>query len=304
MHLTERKMLRHEGDAVNFVGVLRSPRQAKALRWKTVQTSGNPFWKCTGCKTRNRQSILVDVRQVLQLASATSLDGHEYETRHAMCHPTTYPHKSSIPRQRASAQSNSWYDVSKARNTLVFVLNRVKWFCSHVSPVDVVHSHVPCWKVPPCPPHLLLAWSVFLFLCRSAGETEGLVSSRWTFSSLLVCVMVVRCTEFALPCLVAGVFLVIDLLSLADSVKSAILVETRHAGLASRRLPQTWQTRLALLMQSAEDLEDDCCQGLVLLSHWMPSWLACRGVYPLRHCSSSRGQATRTSDLQYLQLKV
>ena len=47
-----------------------------------------------------------------------------------------------------------------------------------------------------------------------------------------------------------------------------------------------------------------CCQGLVLLSDCMPSWLECRGVYPLRHCCSSRGQATRTSDLRYLQLKV
>ena len=43
--------------------VLRSPRHAKVLVWRTVQTSCNPFWICTGYKTRNRQPILTDVRQ-------------------------------------------------------------------------------------------------------------------------------------------------------------------------------------------------------------------------------------------------
>ena len=45
----------------NFL-VLRSPRQARASRWKTVQTSWNSFRIFTGWKTRNRQAILADVR--------------------------------------------------------------------------------------------------------------------------------------------------------------------------------------------------------------------------------------------------
>ena len=46
-----------------------------------------------------------------------------------------YPHKSSTPRQKASAQWNSWCDISKARNTPVFVLNRAKWIKK------------VCWKI-------------------------------------------------------------------------------------------------------------------------------------------------------------
>ena len=60
--LTDVVVLRHEGDTVNFFGVLRSPRQARVLRSKTVQTSWNPSRIFAGWNTRNRQPILVDVQ--------------------------------------------------------------------------------------------------------------------------------------------------------------------------------------------------------------------------------------------------
>ena len=72
---------------------------------------------------------------VMDLASATPLDGHDYrrkthlhgtlETRHAIRHPTTI-HTSPQPHDREQARSET-VDTSKARNTLVF-LNRTKWF--------------------------------------------------------------------------------------------------------------------------------------------------------------------------------
>ena len=68
---------------------------------------------------------------VMELASATPPDGHDYrrkthlhgtlETRHAIRHPTTI-HTSPQPHDREQARSET-VDTSKARNTLVF-LNR------------------------------------------------------------------------------------------------------------------------------------------------------------------------------------
>ena len=141
LYLTDVVVLRHEGDTVDFLGVFRSPRQARVLRWKTVQTSCNPFWIFTRWKTWNRRPILVDVRQwwsscqqLLWMVMITptfaqpSENSSSWHLGDRTCNlpSNNCPHQSSSPRQRASAQWSSWYDVSKARNTLVFASNRTE----------------------------------------------------------------------------------------------------------------------------------------------------------------------------------
>ena len=67
---------------------------------------------------------------VLQLSHSRRKNSSSWHLGDETCNSPSnnYPHKSSTPRQRASAHWNNWYDISKARNTLVFVLNRAKWF--------------------------------------------------------------------------------------------------------------------------------------------------------------------------------
>ena len=142
LYLTDVVVLRHEGDTVNFSGLaITLPRKGFEVKNSTdfVESLLNLYGLQNSKPTVNpgRRS------EVMELASPTPLDGHDYsnfrthrrkthlhgtlETRHAIRHPTTI-HTSPQPHDRASAQWNSWYDISKARNTLVFVLNRAKWF--------------------------------------------------------------------------------------------------------------------------------------------------------------------------------
>ena len=123
LYLTDVVVLRHEGDTVNYE-VLRSPTHAKVSRWRTVQTLWNPFWNCTGCKTRSRQSILVDVRQWWSLRkqfhwmvtiaptfAQPSVNSSLWHLGDQTCNSpcNNYPHRSPTPGQRASEQWNSWY---------------------------------------------------------------------------------------------------------------------------------------------------------------------------------------------------
>ena len=100
-------------------GVFRSSGHAKALRGKSIQTSWNPESICTGYKTPKPTVNPGRRSTVMELASATPLDGHDcsnfctavgksssWHAGDQTCNSPSnnYPHKSSTPRQRASAQ--------------------------------------------------------------------------------------------------------------------------------------------------------------------------------------------------------
>ena len=142
LYLTDVVVLRHEGDIVNFLG-LEINKTRKGFEVKNSKDLVESILNLYGLQNSNRQSILVDARQwwssrqQLHLMVTNTPTFAQQSENSSSCHlgdqtcnlpSNNYPHKSSIPRQRASAQWNKWYGISKARNTLVFFLNRAKWF--------------------------------------------------------------------------------------------------------------------------------------------------------------------------------
>ena len=71
-------VLRHEGNTVNFLGLEITPRQAKASRRKTVQDLVKSLLNLYGLENSKPTANLGKRSTVMELASATPLDGHEY----------------------------------------------------------------------------------------------------------------------------------------------------------------------------------------------------------------------------------
>ena len=77
LYLTGVVVLRHEGDTVNMLG-LEITKTSRGFEVKTMQTSWNPFSSLYGLENSKATANLGRRSTVMELASATPLDGHEY----------------------------------------------------------------------------------------------------------------------------------------------------------------------------------------------------------------------------------
>ena len=118
LHLTDVVVLRHEGDTVNFLG-LEITKTRKGFEVKNSSDLVESLLNLYGLQN-SKPTVNPGRRStVMELASATSLDGHDTPTfaqpsenssswhlGDQTCNSPSnnYPHKSSTPRQRASAQ--------------------------------------------------------------------------------------------------------------------------------------------------------------------------------------------------------
>ena len=141
-YLTDVVVLRHEGDTVNFLGLeINMARRGFEVKNSTdlMESVLKLYWLQNSKPTVNpgRRST------VMELASATPLDGHDYsnfctavgkliflapwrpDMQFAIQRQSTQVLKPTTESKRAMKQL---IRISKARNTRVFVLNRAKWF--------------------------------------------------------------------------------------------------------------------------------------------------------------------------------
>ena len=141
LYLTDVVVLRNEGDTGNFWG-LEITKTSRGFEVKSSTDLVASFVNLYGLENSKPTANPGRRSTAMELASAIPLDGHKYsnfrtavgklifmpplETRHAIRHPKTI-HTSPQSNNREQARSET-VGISKARNTLVFVLNRAEWF--------------------------------------------------------------------------------------------------------------------------------------------------------------------------------
>ena len=100
LYLTDVVVLRHERDTVNFWG-LEITKTSKSSEVKNSTDLVESLLNLYGLQNSKPTANPGRRSTVMELASATPLDGQEYSN---FLPSNNYPHKSSTPRQRASAQ--------------------------------------------------------------------------------------------------------------------------------------------------------------------------------------------------------
>ena len=118
LYLTDVVVLRHEGDTVNFLG-LGITKTSKGFEVKNSTDLVESLLNLYGLENSKPTANPGRRSTVMELASATPLDGHDYHKFRTVSENSSswrlgdqtcnwpsnnYPHKSSIPRQRVSAQ--------------------------------------------------------------------------------------------------------------------------------------------------------------------------------------------------------
>ena len=139
LYLTDVVVLRHEGDTVNFCG-LEITKTSRGFEVKNSTDVEESLLNLCGLDNSKRTVNPGRRSTVMELASATPLDGHDcsnfrtavgkthlhgtLETKHAICHPTT-THTSPQSHDREHMRSKTVDTISQRH---AFVLNRPKWF--------------------------------------------------------------------------------------------------------------------------------------------------------------------------------
>ena len=138
LYFTDLVVLRHEGDTVNFLG-LEITKTRKGFEVKNSTDLAESLLNLYGLQN-SKPSVNPGRRlTVMELASATSLDGHDYSNFRtavgklifmAPWRPDmTTVHTSSQLHDREQARSETVDTISQRHAThLFFVLNRAKWF--------------------------------------------------------------------------------------------------------------------------------------------------------------------------------